>query len=623
VDTLHATVFPDVFAQMAARQDLDILKLQRSPPTAEEKACLSLLKLADFEDRPNGSGCLRYDENVSAIWGAEVDYDEGLMPFSEVAGKLKQAGVEAFLYTSPSHTKESPRWRILLPFSKPCAGSTKQMRDYRSEAVRQVETILGTRVASESFTLSQIFYFGKVEGSEYRTAHISGIPIDRLFDLTKHTPRLGKTLSDGFTVKAGVDCSETSAKIAEGKELHTSMRDQAASLIARGVPQEDVIALLQSQLNRSDAPRDKRWQQRYDSIERLVESAVAKFLPIEAHAAETMTKAVSLGEALRSLCKVTKQDVANIKQEEHLYGKTIPQGQLIAVVGPPNAGKTIIMEYICTHIAAEVLYINMDISGAQIPRAERVAEQGGYDLLCPDIKPGVSVEDVLATLNAYATSDQDLAGIVIVIDTLKKMVDIINKHEARRLYAMLRALTGRGASVICLSHTNKFKQEENGERWYMYEGTGDLRADFDAMCLLEAHIGDYGLITTSIYWREQGWPWAKDRGLVEPLSWTIEKDNDLEVVQLDEWVDTHALNKEAAEVRKVADLIEDVRSLLTGSPGQCLTRSAIVERMKGRHSQRQLDKYLPRYIDKAWTVEKGEFNADVYRPIKGFRTWGK
>jgi hypothetical protein len=201
-----------------------------------------------------------------------------------------------------------------------------------------------------------------------------------------------------------------------------------------------------------------------------------------------------------------------------------------------------------------------DISSVHLKEAYRKAKVGGYTLLCPDIKPGVSMEHVIDRLYMMAQSDANLSNYTVVIDTLKKLTNVINKAQVREMYQMLRALTGRGATVICLAHTNKYKQEENGMQWPMYEGTGDLRSDFDALVLLYAYSGDYGEITTSLYWREQGCDWAKVRGIVEPLSWTIDKHDNRKVTDLDEWVDTMALKKATIEVKQVSDVITDIHT---------------------------------------------------------------
>jgi len=619
------TVFPDLTGGMCAFYEVDLLQLVITPKEADSKVDLPLLKLARFGDMATDKGSLRHDANVVEVTGGEIDYDGEVHGIDYAAQKLREAGIHALLYTSPSHTEDSPRWRCLLPFATPFKGDTAAMRSYRAEAVRQAQDALGFEVASESYTLSQSFYFGKVCGGAYRPVEVPGKCIDQLYDLSRSPPAPNSApvngANSGWNMQhsSGVDVAAAVKQVLNGELLHEPLRSLSSSYAAKGMRKADIIATLRAHLDVSSAKGTERWQDRYDDLPRLVASAMTKFgTPIADHAAGN--PAVSLGDALRGLCKVTKEDVRNIKEATHVYHKVFPRGQLIALVGEPNSGKTTVMEYVCSCIEGEVLYINMDISGAHIAQAELLAEAGGYDLMCPDIKPGVSIENVAEQLGKAARSAQDLSNTTIIIDTLKKLARIMSKEKAAEMYRMLRALTGRGATVICLAHTNKYKVEDNGDKWPIYEGVGDLRSDFDALVLLEAHIGDYGLITTSLYWREQGWPFAKDRGLVEPQSWTIDKHDNRKVTELDWWIDTHQLNKDAAAVIKVGDLLQDVHSLLNARP-EGLNLTQIVDHFKDRHSARQLRQHVPQHVGRAWNASKGRHNADVYTAIKGFRTW--
>ena len=97
-------------------------------------------------------------------------------------------------------------------------------------------------------------------------------------------------------------------------------------------------------------------------------------------------------------------------------------------------------------------------------------------------------------------SDADLSDTTFVIDTLKKITNVINKQSASTALKMLRALTGRGATVILLGHCNKYKDEH---KYPVYEGTGDVRSDVDELALLHGMTRDYGVVTTSLYWKEQ------------------------------------------------------------------------------------------------------------------------
>ena len=69
------------------------------------------------------------------------------------------------------------------------------------------------------------------------------------------------------------------ANIISGTDFHDSLRDLAASCIARGHTDKETIDLLRGLMNSSTAPHDARWQDRFDEIPRAVRSASKKFNP--------------------------------------------------------------------------------------------------------------------------------------------------------------------------------------------------------------------------------------------------------------------------------------------------------------------------------------------------------
>lgn len=85
---------------------------------ADSKAELPLIKLARFGDDRTRKGSLRHNANMLAIEGVEGDYDGGKLSVERAAAKLRKAGLSAVIYTSPSHTPDKPRWRVLLQIAK-------------------------------------------------------------------------------------------------------------------------------------------------------------------------------------------------------------------------------------------------------------------------------------------------------------------------------------------------------------------------------------------------------------------------------------------------------------------------------------------------------------------------
>jgi hypothetical protein len=298
---------------------------------------------------------------------------------------------------------------------------------------------------------------------------------------------------------------------------------------------------------------------------------------------------------------------------------------MIAIVGIPGAGKTTILEFIAAQISGTVLYINGDISAGDVPEARRRAEAGGYHLLAPDIKVGLSMDDVIERLRGLSVSSEDLSDTIIIIDTLKKITAMISKGASADIYKLIRSLTGRGATVICLGHCNKYP-DQNG--WPIYEGTSDLRSDFDELALLHAHKGDYGKVTSSLYWDEQGCPWAKSRAFVQAQSWTIDVEDNRKVTEDDEWSDTVELSKEKREAMHTADVIREIHALLTRRGA--MVQGDIIEHLAGTHGKRITRRVLKHQAGKAWNISSGEHNAQVHTAIPGadlpaprVKLWGK
>ena len=142
--------------------------------SAPTKAKLPLLKLGTFGDKPSptGSGCLRYNANLSRVSGVELDYDGEEIGFDDALWRLRRIERLAIIYTSRSHLPLAPRWRVLLPFGN------SECVETRKPTAEQVQWELGVEFARESFIDSQAFYYGRVAGDpHFRIELVDGPPI--------------------------------------------------------------------------------------------------------------------------------------------------------------------------------------------------------------------------------------------------------------------------------------------------------------------------------------------------------------------------------------------------------------------------------------------------------------
>lgn len=131
--------------------------------SAETKDGLPMLKLAVMD-----GGARR--EHVKALTGAMADYDAGSVSVEDAANLLRSAGVSALIYTSPNSTAESPRWRVLAPYSREVDPVEHQeLTDRLNGALR------GVIDDAASWEIQQRFYFGQ---AKRRDAKKGGGPAD-------------------------------------------------------------------------------------------------------------------------------------------------------------------------------------------------------------------------------------------------------------------------------------------------------------------------------------------------------------------------------------------------------------------------------------------------------------
>jgi hypothetical protein len=150
------------------------------------KAALPWLKGARFGEKrtKKEGGSLRHDDNVLGFDFIELDYDQGIMSFDEAVATLKAMNVRALIYTTPSHTVATPRFRLLLPVSH----GNYQLAN-RAKYCARINGRFNNIFARESFTLSQGYYYGKAldnAASDHRCEVIDGRFIDLCDDLYKY-----------------------------------------------------------------------------------------------------------------------------------------------------------------------------------------------------------------------------------------------------------------------------------------------------------------------------------------------------------------------------------------------------------------------------------------------------
>jgi hypothetical protein len=249
--------------------------------TAATKARLPWLKAARFGDLRTDKNSLRHDANVLACSGVEADYDERRVPFDAAVELLRKNGIAAIVYTSPSHTPEQPKWRVLCFFS---AELPPAKRAHMLGRLAGLFHTIGVQFSTESWTLSQSYYYGCVNHNpEHRVKVVDGTPIDEHDDLDRTwrgkpdtAPRTGNG-ADGTPHSGPLDQAALREAIVSGSNYHTA----CVRLIGRWVLDGMPLLVAQRKIEELfDAvpveQRDRRWKQRRRDIARSVLDIFAK-----------------------------------------------------------------------------------------------------------------------------------------------------------------------------------------------------------------------------------------------------------------------------------------------------------------------------------------------------------
>lgn len=109
-----------------------------------------------------------------------------------------------------------------------------------------------------------------------------------------------------------------------------------------------------------------------------------------------------------------------------------------------------------------------------------LAEQWGMKMLVPghnDFKARL-----IPAIMEKLVESGEARGVVLVLDTLKKFADLMDKTAASAFGVTAREFVSAGGTLICLAHTNKHKDTEGKG---IYSGTSDIVDDSDCMFVID------------------------------------------------------------------------------------------------------------------------------------------
>ena len=309
---------------------------------------------------------------------------------------------------------------------------------------------------------------------------------------------------------------------------------------------------------------------------------------------------------------VSQEDANKIANPSWIIENLIIQGHIILIPAEPNGGKTTIMFHLAGIMAQRgyrVFYVNSDISGGDAKDMIAQAKDDGFTLMLPDMKVGKSMESVVQRLLEMSKENQRFDDVVFIFDTLKKIINVINKKHAKLLFSILRKLSAKGMTVILLAHTNKYNDADDKP---IYEGTGDMRSDVDELIYFVPQKNDDGSMTVST-------DPDKIRGDFTTISFNI--DSQRNVTQLTVPVNTIEAKRVSEQRRKDEPIITSINNaLLNNSKSQ----KAIIEYCNdGGVGERRVKSVLKHYLltnnsepgNKIWKRISGDKNSYEYSII--------
>jgi len=167
-----------------------------------------------------------------------------------------------------------------------------------------------------------------------------------------------------------------------------------------------------------------------------------------------------------------KNKVGDVKYVNH--SQSLVLGELSVVYGSPGSGKTLVGIYdvsMCAHYggidAEKVIYVNLDDSARGLAEKAELLEKVGIKM--------ISQFDT-GMLNQLIRAGQ-CEGVVVILDTLKKVVPVNEKSEVASFLEKCKEFTRHGGTVILIAHANKHPIDGKP----VLEGAGDLKNDVDCV----------------------------------------------------------------------------------------------------------------------------------------------
>lgn len=173
-----------------------------------------------------------------------------------------------------------------------------------------------------------------------------------------------------------------------------------------------------------------------------------------------------------------------------LLGDVCLRGDVTLWGAPPNSGKTLFAIGLLADAvmnkaidAGHAFYLNMDDSMTGVAEKVTILQDYGVHVLAEGYRDFTASK--VPTLLETMIAEQTARDSFVIVDTLKKVVDPMDKRKAVEFMNLARRFALAGGSLLLLAHTNK---QRGGDGKLILAGVADLKDDCDTAYLLDRRV---------------------------------------------------------------------------------------------------------------------------------------
>ena len=169
------------------------------------------------------------------------------------------------------------------------------------------------------------------------------------------------------------------------------------------------------------------------------------------------------------------------QEQVPLLGGLAVKGQAGAWYAGPNVGKTLTAIAMLKHDVKQGLlagndcyYVAADDSAAGVLAKLEILDRYNVHVVAPGFEDFEASH--LPVLIERSIANGSAKRRFLILDTMKKFTNLMDKGESSRFASYVRKFTLHGGTVLGLAHTNKRTDQEGNP---IFAGTSDIRDDFD------------------------------------------------------------------------------------------------------------------------------------------------